>query len=302
MDMSQEFEKKGIEVKDIIRNRDVSIEGLYLDLNLQELARKNNGKLVITNYITDTDDVIATKDENGEFQVAKELKNSSDWKLFNELSAQADLLFTGKDYLERVSKLGEKAQNILNPFDSNGAFKYLGDWRLENGFKSRNPDVAVLSRSLDFDVPKNLLLNDRKVYIFTTYESAKSKKAQDLINNGLKVIGAGDEGVDGSKMVDYLKDRGVYNVMKNTTGPRVFDILLKANAVDMIFITQVQKKISYSDTSDVQRVLVGGGKVEDLKGFSLYRKYRQDAATTGIGDTVTQEFRIYASNEFQKRL
>ena len=302
MDMSQEFEKRGMVVSDIIRNRDVDIVGLYLDLNLQELARRNGGKLVITNYITDTDDVIATKDKKGEFQVAKELKNSSDWKLFNELSAQADILFTGKDYLERVSKLGEKAQNVLNPFDANRSFSYLGDWRLKNGFEARNPDVAVLSRSLDFDIPGSLLMNDRKVYIFTTYESAKSKKGEELVKNGLKVIGAGDEGVDGAKMVEYLKDRGGYKVMKNTTGPRVFDILLQGNAVDMIFITQVQKQISYSDPADVQKVLVGGGKVEDLKGFSLYRKYRQEGATTEIGDKVTQEFRIYASREFQKRL
>jgi len=300
--MGKELEVKGQKVKDVFERKNVPVEGLYLKLNLKVLAEKNNGRLVISNYVTDLDDVIATRDENGEFQVAKELKNLSDWRLFNELSAQADILFTGREYLKRVEKLGEKAQNVLNPFDRDGKFSRLGVWRLKHGYENRNPDMAILSRSLDFEVPGVLTEKGRKVYIFTTYEMSKSERAKELEKEGVKVVGAGEDGVDGLEMVHHLQFSGNYKIMKNTTGPRVFDILLKSGTLDMIFITQVQKEISYSDQKDVQKVLLSGGKVSDLPEFQIYKKFRQKGVFTDTGDSIAQEFQIFVSEKLRQNL
>ncbi len=299
--MSLEINKSDVMVENVFDNEMVPVEGLYLKLDLQELARRNGEKLIITNYITDINDVIATKDEEGEFQVAKELKNPYDWRLFNELSAQADIIFTGKDYLQRINKLGERAENVLNQYDPGAGFDYLGNWRLNNGFLYRNPDIAILSRSLDFEIPETIFNNRQRVFTVTTYDMEKSDKAKELREKGLNVIGSGDGGVDGAVMINYFSDQG-YKVMKNTTGPRVFDILLKANTIDIIFITQVQIKIPYDNPSDIRSVLPGGGKVEDLQGFSLVKKYRQDHVTTDTKNEVSQEFRIYYSSKLQENL
>lgn len=102
------------------------VEGMYLDFDLQGLAKKIGRPLVIANYICDKNDVIARKGESGEFQVAPELKNASDWRLFQELTAQADAIITGAGYLKRYMALGERSQNVIDQFSEGGQFASLG--------------------------------------------------------------------------------------------------------------------------------------------------------------------------------
>ncbi len=151
-------------------------EGLYLlESHDLKLVRKKMGlkrPLFVANYVTDEDGVIAVEGAGGP---PKEIKNDEDWGRFQELQAQADIIITGADYLNRFAKHGEKAQNILSQFDKGAKYERLGDWRLAHGYKSRNPDVAVTSRSLEFDFPSSLLGDGRKLLVFTTYEMATSQ-------------------------------------------------------------------------------------------------------------------------------
>jgi len=48
-------------------NKRVELEGLYLHHNLRKSAQKLDGKIVIANYVSDLDDIIAKKDESGVF-------------------------------------------------------------------------------------------------------------------------------------------------------------------------------------------------------------------------------------------
>jgi hypothetical protein len=61
--------------------RRVSLEGMYLSHGLQELAKSLDRPIVVANYITDLDDVIAIEGVRGS---PEELKNPTDRRLFQE--------------------------------------------------------------------------------------------------------------------------------------------------------------------------------------------------------------------------
>ncbi len=265
------------------------VKGLYLRLDLQGVAQKLGRPLVISNYVCDLNDVIAKRDKGGEFQVARELKNDSDWRLFQELTAQSDVIITGAGYLKRYAAMGEKAENVIDQFSKGGEFASLGEWRESRGLK-RNPDIVVVSRGLDFEIPAAAFRDNRKVIVFTTTDAAASQRAKDYQKMGVELIGAGKVGVDGKIMIDHLRRRN-YKVIKMTTGPRVLDILLKADMMDEIFITRVQREIK-ADPADVQTVL-GEKKLENLRGFKYKRLFYQDEVTASDGQMISQDFGVY---------
>src|SRR5919109_3424386 len=107
--------------------RQVPLEGLYLDQKLMDMATKIGRGLVLTNYLTDKSGVVAKADKDGHFQIPAELKNSSDWDLYQELMAQADVTISGGAYFKRL----KTSQDILYQFESGNAFEKLGEWRLK---------------------------------------------------------------------------------------------------------------------------------------------------------------------------
>lgn len=266
----------------------IQLEGMYLRHNLQELARKLGRPVVIATYITDLNDVIAVKDVHG---APEKLKNPSDWRLFQELIAQADVIITGTSYMSEFAGKGESGQNVLTQFDKGGTFEGLGDWRVKNSLK-RNPDLAVVSRSLDFEIPEGIITKGREIFVFTTYNMANSDKAQKLKDAGATVMGAGDEGVDGTVMVNRLGQEG-YKVIKLTTGPRILKILMDAKVLDRLYITRVNRTIT-DDLANAVTVLKGK-RVDGLlkEGFRRIKRYRQDKVTTNDGFNTSQEFLVY---------
>lgn len=267
------------------------IEGLYLRLNLREAARNLGRPLVIANYVCDLDDVIAKKEEGGEFQVARELKNDPDWRLFQELTAQSDAIITGAGYLKRYAAKGEAAENVLDQFSEGAEFAKLGQWRQEHGLK-RNPDIVIVSRSMDFDIPKSAMSAGRNIIIATTYSGADSAKAGQFRKAGAIVVGSGEEGVDGKILIKKILSGRGYSVIKMTTGPRVLDILLKGKTLDEIFITRVQRKIE-APKDNVQTVLLNGKKLDDLQGFKYKRLFYLEEVKASDGKLISEEFGVY---------
>ena len=272
-------------------------EGLYLlESHDLKLVRKKMGlkrPLFVANYVTDEDGVIADGKKGGP---PKKIKTDEDWGRFQELQAQAGIIITGADYLNRFAKDGEKAQHILSQFDKGAKYEHLGDWRLAHGYKRRNPDVAVVSRSLDFDFPASLLDDGRKLFVFTTYEMATSEKTEVFRKKGANVVGAGEKGVDGQLLSDTLTEEG-YEVAKMTTGPRVLDILTKAGILDRLYTTRVQTKISGDATKFIKIPInkdTGNETVLDGVRFKIMIPvYRQDNVTAKDGSIVSQKFIVY---------
>jgi len=286
--------------------RTVSLEGLYLSHRLQELSEIVDRPLAVANYVTDLNDVIALASVRGS---PEKLRNPSDWRLFQELTAQADVIVTGTSYMTEFEERAESGQNVLTQFAKGSPFEDLGDWREQNGLK-RNPDLAVVSRTLNFRFPKAISEDQRRLFVFTTHQMQDSEKANELEKAGAVVVGAGKEGVDGAAMVERLDQEG-HKVIKLTTGPRVLKILMEAEfksqeselirrgALDRLYITKVNRNIT-DDLSDAITVLEGR-KVEHLVseegGFERIEKYAQRNVTRNDGFAASQELLVYERND-----
>jgi riboflavin biosynthesis pyrimidine reductase len=273
--------------------KQVLLEGLYLAQGLTSLSKRIGRPLIIASYITDLNGLVATRGVNGRWQVPPEIKNPCDWRLFQELLAQADLAISGSSYIKRFISNGSHPQDILFQFQPGMEFEALGEWRLGMGFKKRSPDLAFLTHQLDFSIPEILLNSDREIFIFTTSAMAETDNARVLRGQGVHVIGSGERGVEIEKMVSSLQDGFGFRVMMLVTGPSVLDLLLGSNELDLLYVTQVQLEIPFENPSSVCTMLPPGTKLSQLEGFQLKHQFIQEDVTTDAGLHSSQFFLRY---------
>ena len=271
--------------------KQVPLEGLYLDQKLQDLAAQMGRSLVLTDYLTDKNGVVAKAGKDGQFQIPAELKNASDWGSYQELMAQADVTISGGSYYKRLAADG--AQDILYQFEPGHAFEKLGEWRLSEGYQKRSPDLAIISRDLDFELPQELIRSGRRIVIFTTDSVANSAEARALKNANTTVIGSGEAGVDGGRMIATLADDMGYRVIMMVSGPQVLELLLAAKRLDLLYVTQAQVEIPFEDPTAVQTILSGGRKIDELDEFRLAHQFMQADVVTEAGSRISQSFFRY---------
>jgi riboflavin biosynthesis pyrimidine reductase len=273
--------------------QDIALEGSYLAQGLANLSARIQRPLVITNFLTDRNGVIAKAVNQHEFQVPPELKNSSDWRLFQELMAQADVIISGAAYLQRVAMPDFHGQEILFQFEPGKEFEKLGEWRIKAGYQKRSPDLAVVARHLDFHFPEELIKSDRRIFIFTSQSMADSEKARAMQASGVTIVGSGKEDVDGNTIIDFLSNGLGYRVIMMATGPGVLDLLLTAKRLDLLYVTEVQVEIPFDDPKTVQTMLPGNKKVNELEEFILTHQYLQENVYTEDGSITSQFFLRY---------
>jgi len=271
----------------------VPLEGVYLEQRLAGISARIGRSLVIANFLTDRNGVIAKADGHANFQVPLEIKNASDWRLFQELMAQADVIISGAAYLKRLSTPGSNAEDILYQFEPGGGFEKLGEWRLSAGYTSRSPDLAVVARSLDFTLPAAVLRSGRRIVLFTSDSLAGSEQAKALTGLGAVVVGSGEAGVEGDRLIDTLSNRWGYRVIMMATGPSVLELLLEAKRLDLFYVTEAQLEIQFDDPSAVKMVLSNGRKPKELKEFGVTHMYLQEDVVTENGAHIAQLFLRY---------
>lgn len=283
----------------------VPLDSLYIDSpyhQLHELSRKKDGPVVVSNFVVSANGIIAVEDTNGDSHPPAEILNSSDWQVFQNINFHADVIITGGDYLDRFNK--GSAQNVLTQLEEGGDFEEMGVKRLAKNWP-RSPAVAVVSRSLKFEIPKQLIDEGRQVIIFTTDKMAATEAAS--VFNALpnvSVVAAGDEtdeSVDGKKMVSELYKMG-HKVIKMTTGPQVLEMLLKAKVLDRLYLTRVRREVLVKKYVSVTRLFPEGQNAEDIPGFTLSERYVQQDVVTKDGETASQEFLVFDSNDFLSRI
>jgi riboflavin biosynthesis pyrimidine reductase len=275
--------------------KQVPLEGLYLGQRLMDIAAEIGRRVVLTDYLTDKNGVVAKLGKDGQFQIPAELKNSSDWGRYQELMAQADVIISSSSYFKRLAAKG--AQDILYQFEPGGAFETLGQWRFEAGFERRSPDVAIVARHLDFELPEELRKSSRRIVIFTTDSMANSDKAKALTNADTIIIGSGEAGVDGGRMIATLANGMGYRVIMMVSGPPVLELLLAAKCLDLLYVTEAQLKIPFDDPATVQTILLGGKKISELKEFHLAHQFIQENVVTEDGSLISQSFLRYDTND-----
>jgi len=235
--------------------QELALAGLYLSLGLHRQAGQGE-LLVYANYIASLDGRIAVQnDQSGEYEVPAAIANPRDWRLYQELAAQSDIMLTSARYFRQLAK--GCAQDLL-PVGSGPEFSDLYDWRRAEGLKPQ-PDVVVLSRSLDIPASALEKIADRRVLVFTD-EQASDKRAQTLEQAGASIIVAGKEAVDGMRLKAALIGLG-YRSAYMIAGPGVFRTLLTAGVVDRLFLT-------------TRHTLLGGKHVQTLLDGDLCRAER----------------------------
>jgi len=205
------------------------LEGLYLNLNLHREAGEGDIH-IYSNYVASLDGRISRLNpETGDYEVPKSLANERDWRLYQELAAQSDILITSARYFRQLAT--GTAQDLL-PIGS--GFDDLKQWRLDQGLKPQ-PAVAILSRSLDIPTEVFEQLGDRTIYVMTS-ASAPADKRVELESQGVAVMTAGDADVVGGDLRKTLIAHGFRSAYM-IAGPQVHRTLIESNALDALFLT-----------------------------------------------------------------
>lgn len=215
---------------------------LYLDHPLHRLVADPT-PLVYGNFITSLDGRIALpRAGQNSYGVPAAIGNARDWRLYQELAAQSDLLITSARYFRQLAA-GE-AQDSL-PVGAGERFADLRAWRLEQGL-SAQPDIAVFSASLD--IPHAALNNyrDRRVHVLTGNAADPARRAA-LRDHGVEVhcAGAGSS-VDGGQAIQLLQRLG-YRRIYTIAGPSVFYTLVRAGVLQRLYLTLAHRILGGED-------------------------------------------------------
>jgi riboflavin biosynthesis pyrimidine reductase len=221
-------------------------QGLYLKQDLRSQAESIDSAFVYANFIVSLDGRIAVPGLDGESTtLATQITNERDWRLFQELAVQSDVIITSGRYLREYTQ-GPK-QELLQVYDD-PKFEDLGDWRRAKGL-SDYPAVTVVSRSLDFNVPTPLQEPGRDLLIFTS-ETANPERKRILASQGAQVIEAGEQDVDGSMLVSDLHKLG-YKLIYSTAGPNILHMLLSGKVLTRLYLTIALRLLAGDEISTI---------------------------------------------------
>ena len=208
-----------------------NLSGLYLKLNLHRQAAVGD-VLIYSNFITSLDGRISVREPaSGEYVVPASIANKRDWRLYQELAAQSDVMLTSARYFRQLAK--GTAQDLL-PVGEASEYADLLAWRMEQGLK-RQPDVMVLSNSLDIPLKAIEKVQDRCVMVLTSRQ-ADRKKLGLLQSYGVKVFVAGRKAVEGPLLRQLLIGQG-YRSAYMVAGPRAHRTLIAEQVLDRIFLS-----------------------------------------------------------------
>ncbi|HVN53687.1 MAG TPA: dihydrofolate reductase family protein [Anaerolineaceae bacterium] len=215
--------------------QEYELNGLYLAHDLRQYRHRTDRPYFYADFVASLDGRIAIPGPGPEsLVVPNSITNPRDWRLFQELAAQADIILSSGRYLREWTQ--GKAQQILQVADPR--FADLSRWRAERSLPPQ-ADIAILSRSLDFPIPPELTQAGRRVVIFTSGSPDPGRVAEIEARAG-KVIVAGQTGVDGSLLARRLSELG-YCMVYSAAGPRVLDLLVEGLVLDRLYLTQVSK-------------------------------------------------------------
>ncbi|MCS6828976.1 MAG: dihydrofolate reductase family protein [Caldilinea sp.] len=256
------------------------LQGLYLGHDLRR--RETKTPFVYANFVASLDGRIAVPDrEKGGMKVPPQIANERDWRLFQELAIQADLIITTGRYLRDYA--AGKAQEILRVHDD-PRFADLQAWRATQGLPAQ-PDLVVISGSLDFPIPEALTHGGRRVLV-VTHRKADPQRVRALEADLGQVLTAGDERVKGRTFVQMMGEMG-YRFIYSAAGPKIAHMLLADDALDRLYLTQVCRVLGGASFSSI---VEGPPLLVDLP---LLRLYYDPHAFNAVG----QLFACYGRRE-----
>ena len=224
----------------------VSLKGLYLRQEkpaLENIQGNDAKPHVYANFLTSIDGRIALRDAGDEhYRLPGQLKSDEDFMLFLELYARADCIITHGGYMRALDagRLG----NVLQLPESK-ATQYMHDWRQQQGL-AKNPDVVIISGSLDFPWDSSLDSSGQKVHIATGGKANQASK-QYWLDAGHQVNQFGElQHVDAVCLVEFLKKQG-YQSVYLVAGPELLQQLLEHDFVQSFYMTMSHQLLGGDD-------------------------------------------------------
>lgn len=248
------------------------LTGTYLTHQLRRIQRRGR-PFIYANFVTSLDGRIAIPRADGSgLTVPKAIANERDWRLFQELAAQADLIISSGRYLREWAE--GKAQEILQVDDPR--FADLRAWRQEQGLPPQ-PDLAIISGSLNFPMPDILTANGRSFTVFT-YAQADPQKVQAIEAHSGRVVFAGDEAIDGRLLAQKMSELG-YTTVYSAAGPRILHLLAAAGVLDRLYLTLASRLLGGNPFSSI----LEGALLETAVSFRLHTLYHDPHGLNGLG-------------------
>ena len=253
------------------------LAGLYLQHQLH-LQGKAGKPFVYSNFVTSLDGRIALGNPGSTTHtVPAAIANARDWRLYQELAGQADLLVTSGRYF-RQSYIGEEQDRL--PVGRQAEFDDIHAWRAAQGLRAQ-PDIAILSGSLDIPVVTLQPYAPRRILVITGDDS-DPQRASALQAAGAEIIRAGSgTRVDGRRMVEELAAldyRSIYAI----AGPAVFYTLLEAKAINRLYLTITQQLLGGTEFD----TLTQGPLLSPALGMSLLSLYHDPHAPEHAGQLL----------------
>lgn len=259
-----------------------SFKGTYLAHDLRQYTSEGQA-FVYTDYIASLDGRIAIpRDDTQDMDVPRPIANDRDWRLFQELAVQADLIISSSNYIHGWAY--GKAREILQVDDPQ--FADLRDWRQTHDLPSQ-ADIAIIAKDLRFSIPDVLTTEGRKAIVFTTADP-DPVCVREIEKQGVQVIVAGDqESVNGTTMVDHLTGLG-YRTIFSSAGPQVFSLLLRNNVVNRLYVTHTCKIVGGNSYAS----LVEGDLLKPAIDLTLNSLYIDPPGQDGLSQLfITYDFR-----------
>jgi riboflavin biosynthesis pyrimidine reductase len=256
----------------------IGLDGLYLEYALHH-AEFRQRPLVYTNFVLSLDGRIAIEHpQTGRHGVPESVANPRDWRLFQELAAQADVLLTSARYLRELA--ADAAQDSL-PLSDDPAYADLRAWRVAQGLPPQ-PALAVLSQTVDLPLTELCARLNRPVYV-AIGGGADAGALHELERAGARVLLVTRASkVAGHQLVEALSEQG-FGSIYSIAGPGVLETLLRDGVLDRLYLTHVHRLIGGESYS----TLLEGDLLLPPADFTLTALY-YDA-----GDSIGQMFGVY---------
>jgi riboflavin biosynthesis pyrimidine reductase len=234
---------------------------------------------IYSNFIASLDGRIAVPGAGRHtHQVPPAIANERDWRLFQELAAQADLLITSARYFRQAADSESQAEL---PVGLSPIFDDLRAWRIEQGLTPQ-PDIAIFTASLDIPPETLKRYRDRRLFVITGRQ-ADSAKLDRLRRHGhVAVITCGTgEQVDAHSLRDQLGQLG-YRRVYAIGGPSVFHTLVNGNALDRLYHTTAHCLLGGTEFD----TFVWGAAFQSAVALPLRAMYLDTVSPPGSGQTL----------------
>ncbi len=248
------------------------LRGTYLAHDLRRTGATDGRPFIYGNFVVSLDGRIAVPTVDGGMTVPEATTNHRDWRLFQELAAQADLVISSGRYLRDWAE--GNAQEILAVDDPD--FEDLRDWRRQRGLAD-HPDIAIVSNSLDFPIPDVLTKAGRRVIVLTSAGADSGRVAQLEAAAG-EVVVVGEGRVDGAGLARALHRRG-YRTVYSAAGPRILHMLVAGGVLDRLYLTHVPRLLG----GTLNPSIMEGGLLSSAHDMTLISAHLDPAALAGLG-------------------